>query len=51
MLVPETAELGVEPADLFLELRVVLGGEAMPELAALLAQALDLRVDGGERCS
>src|SRR6266849_6823182 len=48
VLVPEPAELGVEPADLFLDLGGVLRGQAMPELAALFAQALDLRVNGGE---
>ena len=45
MVVPEVVELRVEPADLLLDLGVVLGGEAMPELGPLLTQALDLRVD------
>ena len=45
MLVPEAVELRVEPADVFLDLGVVLGGEAVPELGPLLAQALDLRMD------
>jgi hypothetical protein len=48
MIVPKLAELGIEAADLFLDLRVVLGGEAMPEFAALFTEALDLCVNGCE---
>jgi hypothetical protein len=50
VLVPETVKLGIECLDLGLHLGVVLSGEAMPELATFLAQALDLRMDIGERC-
>src|SRR5437660_1049506 len=45
VLVPKSAELCIEPADLFLDLRVVLRREAMPEFGTLLTEALDLRVD------
>jgi len=49
MIVPEMVELRVEAADLLPDLGVVLGGEAVPELRSILAQALDLRVDFRER--
>ena len=48
VLVPKSAELSIEPADVFLDLRVVLRGEAMPQFGALLTEALDLRVDRSE---
>ncbi len=45
VLVPQTVELSVKSVDCFFDVGVVLGGEAVPELGTLLAQALDLRMD------
>src|SRR5207249_612182 len=45
VLVPERVQLCIQPANLFTDRRVVLGGEPVPELGALLAQDLDLLVD------
>src|SRR5579864_1510576 len=48
VLVPEVVELRVQSVDGFLGFRVELRREPMPKLGALLAQALDLCVDGSE---
>ena len=45
VLVPQPVELRVDRLDLCTNVRVVLGGESMPELSPLLAQMLDLLVD------
>ena len=45
VLVPEPVELRVKSVNVFLDLGVVLCGEAVPKLGTLLTQALDLRVD------
>ena len=50
VVIPEAIQLRVEAADLLPDLRVVLGGEPMPELATLLAQALDLRMNFRGSC-
>jgi hypothetical protein len=48
VVVPEPVELVVQPVDLVLHLGIELGGEAVPELCPLFAQALDLGVDLSE---
>ena len=45
MFVPEAIELRVDCVDLGAHVGVVLVGEPVPELGALLAQGLDLRMD------
>ena len=45
LFVPEPVEGRIDTADLLAELGVVLGGERVPELDSLVAQALDLLMD------